>query len=191
MFNNTKKGFTLIELLVVISIIGLLSSVVLASLNSAREKARDAQRITDLKQIQLALELYRDANGAYPIAPPVGNASVYYYSSWSTFSTVLTGYIPEVSRDPIGSIQGIPPTGDFAFSGLNYSYFSSSDGSAYQLLTRLERSNSLGCVNNNYIATVTYKIGNVGLYFGPPIGNSFCDNNYGNGYNDNLYVISS
>ncbi len=60
------KGFTLIELLVVIAIIGILSSVVLASLNSARQKSRDARRISDVKQIQLALELYFDSNGEYP-----------------------------------------------------------------------------------------------------------------------------
>lgn len=64
---NHKKGFTLIELLVVIAIIGILSSVVLASLNSARTKARDARRVSDIKQIQLALELYADANSKYPV----------------------------------------------------------------------------------------------------------------------------
>lgn len=61
-----KKGFTLIELLVVISIISLLSSIVLASLNTARSKARDAQRQSDLAQIQNALELYYDKYGYYP-----------------------------------------------------------------------------------------------------------------------------
>ncbi|PIS13297.1 MAG: prepilin-type cleavage/methylation domain-containing protein, partial [Candidatus Tagabacteria bacterium CG09_land_8_20_14_0_10_41_14] len=60
MFTKNKKGFTLIELLVVIAIIGILSSVVLASLNSARKKARDARRVADIKQIQLALEMYFD-----------------------------------------------------------------------------------------------------------------------------------
>src|SRR3989344_9029837 len=64
---NTSRAFTLIELLVVISIIGLLSTVVLASLNTARVKARDAQRIAALKEIQKAIELYAsDHGGQYP-----------------------------------------------------------------------------------------------------------------------------
>ncbi len=65
------RGFTLIELLVVIAIIGILSSVVVASLNGARKKARDARRVDDVKQIQLALDLYFDSasgNGKYPKA---------------------------------------------------------------------------------------------------------------------------
>ena len=60
-----NKGFTLVELLVVIAIIGILASVVLVSLNSARGKARDARRISDLHQIALALENYYDANQNY------------------------------------------------------------------------------------------------------------------------------
>lgn len=75
MQKHVSRGFTLIELLVVIAIIGILSSVVLASLNSARTKARDARRVADLKQIQVALELFYDANGSYPtsIAGLVGS----------------------------------------------------------------------------------------------------------------------
>lgn len=81
-YASSRLGFTLIELLVVIAIIGLLSSVVLASLNSARVKARDATRISQLKQINLALALYRDNTGSYPICasayvpddPCLGNA---------------------------------------------------------------------------------------------------------------------
>jgi prepilin-type N-terminal cleavage/methylation domain-containing protein len=62
------KGFTLIELLVVVSIIGLLSTIVLASLATARAKSRDAQRRALARQFQTALELYRLDNGTYPIS---------------------------------------------------------------------------------------------------------------------------
>jgi general secretion pathway protein G len=63
-----KKGFTLIELLVVIAIIGLLSTLAVVALNSARSKARDAARVADVKQIQTALELYYNSNDGYPTA---------------------------------------------------------------------------------------------------------------------------
>ena len=65
--SKQKRGFTLVELLVVIAIIGILSSIVLANLNGSRQAARDVKRISDVKQLQLALELYFDANsGKYP-----------------------------------------------------------------------------------------------------------------------------
>jgi prepilin-type N-terminal cleavage/methylation domain-containing protein len=60
------KGFTLIELLVVIAIIGILASVVLSSLNSARASARDSQRVQIAKQLQIALEMFYNNNGSYP-----------------------------------------------------------------------------------------------------------------------------
>lgn len=61
-----KKGFTLIELLVVIAIIALLSTLAVVALGSAREKARDAKRLSDVKQIQTALELYYTDQSDYP-----------------------------------------------------------------------------------------------------------------------------
>ena len=82
---SSKAGFTLIELLVVIAIIGILSSVVLASLNSARRKGRDSRRISDVKQLQLALELFYDNNSSeYPDA----------------LSSLAPTYISVVSTDP-------------------------------------------------------------------------------------------
>ncbi len=66
--NKNRSGFTLIEMLVVVAIIGLLSSVVVVGLGSARQNARDARRISDLRQIQNALEVYYSSNNAYPAA---------------------------------------------------------------------------------------------------------------------------
>ena len=66
MYPKHNKGFTLIELLVVIAIIGLLSSVVLVSMGGVRAKARDARRLSDMRQILLALQLYYDKYERYP-----------------------------------------------------------------------------------------------------------------------------
>lgn len=99
-----QTGFTLIELLVVIAIIGILASVILASLNSARSKSRDAIRISDAHEIITAIEMYFTATGTYPpsgaaIAP---NASWSNSSdaSWDTLATVLQPYIPSLAKDP-------------------------------------------------------------------------------------------
>ncbi len=68
MRRSSQKGFTLIELLVVIAIIGLLSTLAVVALNSARQKARDSKRVADVKQIQTALELYFADKNGYPAA---------------------------------------------------------------------------------------------------------------------------
>lgn len=66
MKTNKTRGFTLIELMVVIAIISLLSSVVLASIKTAREKAQIIKTVGEMKSLQNALELYRNQFGTYP-----------------------------------------------------------------------------------------------------------------------------
>jgi len=66
MYPSHTKGFTLIELLVSVAIIALLSSLVLASMNTARKGARDAQRLASLREMQTGLELYFHDFDVYP-----------------------------------------------------------------------------------------------------------------------------
>lgn len=145
-------GFTLIELLVVISIIGLLSSVVLSSLNSARIKARDVARMGALDQIQNALYLYAlDNNGNFPIVGSYGETSNggWDYSSddvdgdgiYFLDPLVERGYISD-SVDPINN-----GTGDVYFGGTGYAfaYFNYQQwGRNYYLLgAKLEKTGQL------------------------------------------------
>ncbi len=75
---NKNIGFTLIELLVVIAIIGLLASVVLVALSSARVKARDTKRVADMNQLIKAFELYFNERFSYPTTTggPLGTSAI-------------------------------------------------------------------------------------------------------------------
>jgi len=112
------RAFTLIELLVVIAIIGVLSSVVLASLNTARAKARDAKRVSDLHEIQLALEMYYNEHDAYPAQ-----------SSDTTVANSLGSLVPQ-------NIPALPT--DPTYTGSSGYRYTQSAG-YYTLLAHLER----------------------------------------------------
>ncbi len=66
MAENNKKAFTIIEMLVAIAIIAVLAVLVAVSLQQTRKSSRDAKRLADIKQIQLALESFYDSWGEYP-----------------------------------------------------------------------------------------------------------------------------
>ena len=92
-----KKGFTLIELLVVIAIIGMLSALLVPNFMGIRERARDAQRKSDLKQIQKALEMYRQDQTLYPTA-----TSGRFGTCGSSFNSGSTVYMNKIPCDPLG-----------------------------------------------------------------------------------------
>jgi prepilin-type N-terminal cleavage/methylation domain-containing protein len=90
------KGFTLIELLVVIALIGILASVILVALNTARTKGQDANRVSEVRQIQYALALYYDTNGNYPTC---------LYPGGSCTTTLQSStFMKTVPKDPLTAI---------------------------------------------------------------------------------------
>ncbi|XKT75445.1 MAG: type II secretion system protein [Patescibacteria group bacterium UBA2103] len=102
-FTN-NKGFTLIELLVVVAIIGMLSSVVLSSLNQARANSRDARRTGDIHSIRTALELFYNAYNRYPSS---ADGNCVYNNSFASGGClqvlVSNGFIQALPEDPVGT----------------------------------------------------------------------------------------
>ncbi|MBI2673944.1 MAG: prepilin-type N-terminal cleavage/methylation domain-containing protein [Candidatus Zambryskibacteria bacterium] len=88
--SNEDKGFTLIELLVVIAIIGILSSIVLASLNTARDKGSDAKIKSQLAGLRASAEVYNDSNGNYGPAVSDECSSVFFVDTASGMDKYTT-----------------------------------------------------------------------------------------------------
>jgi len=120
-----KKGFTLIELLVVIAIIGLLSTLAVVALGSARVKARDSKRLSDVKQVQTALELYYTDQAKYPTE---ATAIIL-----GTDVTCLdaTGFLASGCTDPYMGLVPKDP-GDTTYT------YVSADGTDYTITATLE-----------------------------------------------------
>jgi general secretion pathway protein G len=121
-----SAGFTLMEMLIVMVIIGILATLGLGSFQSSQQKGRDSKRKAELKQIGVALEAYYNDHRQYPlsasglIAGCNGGASC----AWGTEFVDENGtvYMVELPADPKS----------------NGAYFYDSDGTSYQLYTRLE-----------------------------------------------------
>jgi len=151
---NKSKGFTLIELLVVIAIIGVLASIVLASVSTARAKARDAKRISEIRQIETALQMYHNDNGRYPpIAHGLGFDTTCGGSAtlplivgcghcqrWCALETALAPYIKKLPRDPLGTAQAT----------YYYAYSSNSNDQMYGLMVVLESPNRVSQNDSGY-----------------------------------------
>lgn len=125
-----RKGFTLIELLVVIAIIGLLSTLAVVALNNARAKGRDAKRISDIKQVQTALELYFSDKNTYPAGTAVVLGSL---SAQSLSGAGFTASGDVTGTTYMGKVPTNPTPG-----GADYSYTQTSAGVSYTITFSLE-----------------------------------------------------
>ncbi len=166
-----SRGFTLIELLVVISIISLLSSIVLASTNNLREKARDARRIADMDQIHKALLLYALDNGGH--YPATKGACLGMSSSQicannlkgnDALNTALAPYMKTVPLDPI-------PTRDanaYVYSSpVSALAVTDKNGNAVDISSYGTDSFQLGYIPENYGSQPSYAVcAKLGGYWG-------------------------
>ena len=117
-----KKGFTLIEMLIVVAIVAILSTFVLVGLGPVQRGARDARRVSDLRQSQTGLELYFNKNGSYPTG----------VSGW----TGLRDAIVEASVGITASNFPNDPTPTKTY------VYGSTDGTSYTIGADLEDSNN-------------------------------------------------
>ena len=143
---KNKKGFTLIELLVVVSLLGVLATLVIANLNSARERARDATRKSDLRNIQTALRLYYNDKGTYPQSSggvmSACDGVCTWGSAWVNNNVTYMGKLP---ADPL--------------SGQSYVYTGVSGGEDYYLKACLEnKSDDKGVADSGCPSGYKYEV---------------------------------
>lgn len=140
MFKKKSKGFTLIELLVVIAIIGILATIVLVSLNSARQKARDTKRVSDIRQVALALEMYYDdhASTGYPVVTGCTAAN---WTGGMTTALAPT-YVTVIPTDPVNSGSNVYM---YAGTATDYTLYAYMENTANSVLNGDIDAATMGC----------------------------------------------
>ena len=154
---SKQTGFTVIEIMLVISIIGLLSSIILLAVTSARVASHDAQRQSQVRQLATVLEEYYLDNNAYPTDPAAPGSGLTCDSRAPCWQNVLAPqlvpkYISTLPVDPAnGKGEGFMCTGDGTPNSGCGEYYYDSNGSKFILSTYLatNRPEKVGLEWNN------------------------------------------
>ena len=122
-----RRAFTLVELLVVIAIIGLLSTIAITSLSSARRQSRNAKRIADMKQLVTAFGLGLDANGSYPstggnIFKCISSSCTGGWSGYPASGTVDTFFTPFITKPTDPDDKNSRGFGGYMYNGAAPAY---------------------------------------------------------------------
>ena len=123
---NRRDGFTLIEILVVIAIMGVLASLILGALTNAQKKSRDSRRISDIRQIHIALRQFHDDRGYLPTTASYGenNHGGWDYSSQGDFLPFLVpNYLSNKLVDQKNDGTGDVFYGALGGTGYSYAYY--------------------------------------------------------------------
>ncbi len=126
-----KRGFTLVELLVVLAVIAMLVSYVLVLLADSRAYARDANRVSNMEQLQRGLSIYTTSSRTYPVCNPKQAIN----GSTDCLSSILPS-AGAMSAMPIDPLKGTSLPCGGASTNFTYCYFS--DGYTYTLEYHLE-----------------------------------------------------
>lgn len=122
-----RKFFTILELFIVIAIISIIMAVIFMALSEYQARARDTQRLAELREIQHAIELYHLDHGKYPTRDASGFG--WYYqtdtASWTSLMSILKKYLPRPITGP-----NLNPA---------HQYYLFSNGKDYKVRVRLER----------------------------------------------------
>jgi prepilin-type N-terminal cleavage/methylation domain-containing protein len=144
---SKNSAFTLIELLVVISIMGILLSLSIFGMQSARQASRDAKRKSDLEQIRSGLEMFRADCNKYYIGTSLPSTLIG-IASYGSNCLASNIYISTTPTDP---------------SPTTHEYVYYSDGTTYQICAALEQGGttvSCGSVSNCGGTTCNYRVTN-------------------------------
>jgi prepilin-type N-terminal cleavage/methylation domain-containing protein len=147
--NTAKKlvaGFTLIEIVVVITLIGILATAGMSFYNEGRKLARDERRAADIKQLQIAIEAYKDAYGVYP-TPGCGNTDVWMGPGTHSLyngdpcDEYIDGLVPEfIAALPLDPVDEYEDSMGFIYQ---------SDGTDYKVLVNTVESKFIESYEDN------------------------------------------
>lgn len=131
--SNKYPGFTLIELMIAVTIMAVLIVIASTTFSYAQKLSRDGRRISDLRSIEAALELYYSKNKAYPLVSSwtnSGDAPGSWISQGSTGEEAFTpSYMRAVPNDPLNNAV--------------YRYYYVTDRQNYKVMVRMELSNKI------------------------------------------------
>jgi len=146
MVRNEKKGFTLIEILIVVAIIAILASVVLVGLGPTQQSGRDARRLSDLHEIQNALELFYNKCGYYPGSLSAGACATALQANASYPASALSSAYGGVATSLTAASAGLGlntmPNDPSASKTYRYTINAAASPSVYFVGATLENANN-------------------------------------------------